>query len=41
VTTVTVLRLLALDREPFQEAVKGQPQARQRAEAVAAERMQG
>jgi MFS family permease len=39
VTAATPLTLLALDREPFLEAVTGYPQARERAEAVADERL--
>lgn len=39
VTAVTPLRLLALERGAFLEAVTGHPQARERAEAVADERM--
>ena len=39
VTATTALTLLSLDREPFLEAVTGHPQARERAEAVADERL--
>jgi predicted MFS family arabinose efflux permease len=41
VTAITPLRLLALDRAPFLEAVTGHPQSRAHAEAVAAERLGG
>lgn len=39
VTATTPLRLLALDRDPFLEAVTGHPQTRELAESVADERM--
>jgi predicted MFS family arabinose efflux permease len=41
VTTLTPTRLIAIERDRFLEAVTGHPQSRQRAEAVAAERMPG
>ena len=41
VTAITPLRLLALDRGPFLEAVTGHPQSRAHAEAVAAGRLAG
>jgi MFS family permease len=39
VTALTDLRLLALDREPFLEAVTGYPQSRERLEAVIEDRL--
>ncbi|HEY5435200.1 MAG TPA: cyclic nucleotide-binding domain-containing protein [Candidatus Limnocylindrales bacterium] len=41
VTAITLLRLLALDRGPFLEAVTGHPQSRAHAEAVATARLGG
>jgi predicted MFS family arabinose efflux permease len=41
VTAITPLRLLALDRGPFLEAVTGHPQSRAHAEAVATSRLGG
>lgn len=39
VTAMTPLRLVAIERVPFLEAVTGHPQSRERAEAVAAEQL--
>jgi CRP-like cAMP-binding protein len=39
VTAVTPLRLIAIERGPFLEAVTGHPESRASAEAVAAERL--
>jgi CRP-like cAMP-binding protein len=39
VTALTPLRLIAIERERFLEAVTGHPQSRATVEAVAAERM--
>jgi CRP-like cAMP-binding protein len=41
VTAITPLRVLALDRAPFLEAVTGHPQSRAHAEAVATSRLAG
>jgi CRP-like cAMP-binding protein len=39
VTAKTAMELLALDREPFLEAVTGHPVSRERAEAIVRERL--
>ncbi len=41
VTALTPLRLIAIEREPFLEAVTGHPQSQFHAEAIASERMAG